>query len=240
MSIKTPVKKFSKKNSGKRNELKKFPEMDSEMTFGMKESFNLLRTNLMMSFPDLKSGRVIGVSSSVGGEGKSFVSCGIAHAIAKTGCKVLLLEGDLRLPTIGKKLNLKKSPGLSNLLAGSISDVSDVLQTKAYGNFDVITSGNIPPNPSEMLGSQRMKTLIDILAKNYDYIIFDLPPVTSVPDPLVVSQLTNGIVMVVKHEYTDKNSIDEAIRHLKIANAKLLGFVYNGNTESNPTYAKKY
>jgi Mrp family chromosome partitioning ATPase len=91
-----------------------------------------------------------------------------------------------------------------------------------------------------MLGSQRMKTLIDILAKNYDYIIFDLPPVTSVPDPLVVSQLTNGIVMVVRHEYTDKNSIDEAIRHLRIANAKLLGFVYNGNTESNPTYAKKY
>jgi capsular exopolysaccharide synthesis family protein len=239
MGIKTRSK-GSKKNSSRRGGLKKLPRLDSEMNFEAKEAFNLLRTNLMLSFPDLQKGRVIGVSSSVSGEGKSFVSCCIAQALAKTGSKVLLLEGDLRLPTVAKKLDIKKTPGLSNLLAGSISEVTDVLQRKVYGNLDVITSGDIPPNPSELLGSQRMKSLIGLLSQNYDYIIFDLPPVTSVPDALVVSSLTNGMILVVRHEYTDKNSVGEAIRQLKIADAKILGFVYNDNDERNPTYVKKY
>ncbi|MDO4944498.1 MAG: CpsD/CapB family tyrosine-protein kinase [Ruminococcus sp.] len=237
--VKDAKGKFNDRNK-MNGSAERLPGLDGELDFASKEAFNRLRTNLMLSFTDSSKARIIGVSSSVRGEGKSFVSCCIAHSLSETGNKVLLLEGDLRLPTVAKKLNIKKAPGLSNILTGSINDVVDALQQRAYGKLDVITSGDIPPNPSELLGSQRMKSLIGILSENYDYIVFDLPPVTSVPDPLIVTQLISGIVLVVRHEYTDKKAVEETIRQLKIANAKVLGFVYNGNDGSGGSYSKKY
>lgn len=216
------------------------PGFGDQLNFPVKEAINLLRTNLSLSFTDTEGARMIGVTSSVRGEGKSFVSVNLAHSLAEMKYKVLLLEGDLRLPTISKKLQLNKTPGLSNYLTGKLKDLEAVTQHHPSGKFDVITSGDIPPNPSEMLGSRHIKKLLDVLAEMYDYIIMDLPPITAVPDALVVSKLINGFILVVRHEYCDKSAIQETIRQLKMANSNILGFVYNDNSTNSGVYSKKY
>jgi len=216
-------------------------KIGENISFAAKEAFNLLRTNLTLSFADTKGARIIGVTSSFRGEGKSFVSANLAISLAEANARVLLLEGDLRLPTMAKILDVNRTPGVSNILTGSINDVTEALQRHVCGSrLDVITSGDIPPNPSELLGSDRMKSLMELLSHNYEYIIFDLPPVTAVPDPIVVTPIVDGIILVVRHEYADKKAIQETMRQLRVANAKILGFVYNGNDSDTKKYSKKY
>lgn len=215
------------------------------LNFAAAEAYNLLRTNIVFSFPQTeeKVCRVIGITSAMRGEGKSITSINLSYALAKDNKKVLLMECDLRLPTLAKRLSLLSSPGVSNVLVGLCS-VAEALQVyEENKNLHIITSGNIPPNPSELIGSQRMEQLIMALKSNYDYIILDLPPVNVVVDGLVASKYTDGMVVVVREGYTDNEALSDSIYQLKFANAKLLGFVYNaaGGTHAGyGKYKKKY
>lgn len=232
----------SDKSQGVRQERRaaeRLPGLDGNMDFATREAFNLLRTNLMFSFADDDNARIIGVTSSTPGEGKSYVACNLALSFAETGKRVLLLEGDLRLPTVAKKLSVRKSPGVSNVLTNSINDISDVLQRNVLGSLDVITAGDIPPNPTTLLGSRRMQKFIGLLAKSYDYIVLDLPPVAAVSDALIVKDLVSGFVLVVRHDRSDKSDVKEALRQMKLTNARILGFVYNGSTSNSGSYSKK-
>ena len=221
----------NKKSAGKRpspeDEKKTFGQ---GLHFGAAEAYRLLRTNLLFalpfsSLPEGESCRVIGMTSSLSGEGKSTTALNLAYVLAETGRKVLLMETDLRLPTICKRLGLEGKRGLSNLLAGLCKE-EDVLQPSGIQEHLVVMgAGLTPPNPSELLGSDQMKTLLKKLAASFDFIILDLPPVNEVSDALVAARLAHGIVMVVRQGYATRSSVAEAMRQLDHVNAKVVGFV---------------
>ena len=213
------------------------------MSFAAAEAYKLMRTNILFSFADENDSRVIGVSSALSGEGKSLTSINTAYTLAQLGKKVLLVEADLRIPLISKRLHMKKSPGLSNLLVG-LNKFSETVQkyTSKKGDvtFDVMVAGDVPPNPSELLGSDRMNTLIPYLTQQYNFIIMDIPPIVSVTDTLVVSKLTNGIVIVVRQDYCNRVQLAETVKQLEFVNARVLGFVFNGATDTQTGYRKGY
>ena len=207
--------------------------------FGAAEAYKRLRTNLEFSLPDASSGcRVIGITSSLKGEGKSTTSINLAYTIAQTGKNVLLIECDLRLPTYSKILRLAPAPGFTNLLMGT-ADGGQVLQK--YGSMDnlrIITAGDIPPNPAELLSSKRMRLAVDAMKNVADVIILDLPPVGEVTDAQIASRLTDGMVIVVRENYCNKRALDETMRQMKLAEAKILGFVMTDSNVQKKGYYK--
>ena len=215
--------------------------------FAGAEAYKLLRTNIQFSFSEDSSneGKVISVTSSIPGEGKSMTILNLAYTFAETNKKVLLIEGDMRLPTLANRLRLRQTPGLSNLLVG-LNSVNDAIQhfftvkdESQKVMVDVIVAGTIPPNPSELLGSSRFESLFRILRKNYDYIFLDQPPVTAVTDALITSDKTDGIIVVVRENHAARSSLAETMRQLKLVDAHVLGFVYNDASVDNRKYYKK-
>ena len=208
------------------------------MTFELSEAFKLLRTNIAFSLPDDNECRVIGVVGAIRGIGKSFVAANLAYSFAGADKKVLLIDADLRMPTIAQKTGLVPAPGLSNYLAGVGADSVEAITQGFTKNMDVITSGNIPPNPSELLGSEKMRALLSSLKQKYDYIIFDLPPIGVVSDALVVSKLVNGFLLVVRQNIDEKKSVQEMMRQFDLVQAKVLGFVFNAFEGGAKHYGK--
>lgn len=216
----------------------------SNMSFAASEAYKLLRTNLLFSFSGSEECRIIGMTSSFRGEGKSLTSINLAYTLAETRKKVLLIEGDMRLPTLSGRLGLKSSPGLSNLLVGlnTVREAIQYFDVEVEENetirVHVLVSGAVPPNPSELLGSERMQTLLKGLKEHYDYIVLDLPPVTAVTDALVASKIVDGMVIVVRSNHAVRGALAETIRQLKLVDTKILGFAFNGATESGGGYYK--
>lgn len=212
---------------GKRQQTAPVPAelFGKDLTFAASEAYKLLRTNLLFALPDEQKCRVVGVTSSLGGEGKSTTSLNLAYMLAETGRKVLLVEADMRLPTISRRLGLKAGCGLSNLLAG-LKREEEVLQPSGIQeNLVILPSGDIPPNPSELLGSPFMEKTVRRLAQDFDFILLDLPPVNAVSDALVVTKVTDGILLVVRQDYANRRALSEAVRQLQYVEAKVLGFV---------------
>lgn len=212
----------------------------TQLSFAASEAYKLLRTNLMFSIPGEKECKVIGVTSSVRGEGKSTTALNLAYALAEADKKVLLIEMDLRLPTIAKKLSINKSPGLSNLLVGLNKTGEVIQQPKLHSNLYIITSGDIPPNPSELISSERMKATVEVMSKSFDYIIMDLPPVNAVSDALAVSKMTDGMIMIVRQKYSNQRELKEAMRQLEIVEANILGFVFTNDETKDAAKYRKY
>lgn len=224
-----------KKNEQTREKVAK---LGPDLNFAAKEAYNLLRTNLYFSLPDKQGGKAIGITSACPQEGKSTTSVNIAYALAEAGHKVILVDADLRRPSVARVLELSKSPGLSNLLAGENRDVvhKDIL----HKGMSVVLSGDIPPNPSELVGSERMGQLLEEFRSKYDYIIIDLPPANSVADPIAISKYIDGIVIVVRHGHTRRREVHDTIRQLKFAQTNILGFVYNAYRKSGSLKKYKY
>lgn len=212
----------------------------SNLNFAASEAYKLLRTNIMFSLADDDSRRVIGITSSLKGEGKSLTAINLAYTIAETGKKVLLIECDLRLPTIAKRLKLHAAPGLSNLLVGLNSAEEAVQKGVMLENLDIMPAGNIPPNASELLESSRMSYTVNKLAEYYDYILLDLPPVGVVSDAIVASKLISGMVIVVRQDYASRGALAETMRQMKYVDAKILGFVFNSADGAGSPYKKRY
>lgn len=216
----------------------------SRLNFAAAEAYKLLRTNLLFSFTGSSECHVIGFTSSFPGEGKSLTAVNLAYTMAESKRSVLLIEGDMRLPTLNKRLSLHATPGLSNLLVG-LSKESEAIQTfyATEGTdpvtLDVIVAGDEPPNPSELLGSDRMISLLQVLRQHYDFIILDLPPVTAVSDALVASKLIDGMVLVVRSGRAVRGALAETIRQLKLVNTRILGFAFNGAGGSGGGYYRR-
>lgn len=209
----------------------------ADLNFAAKEAYNLLRTNLMYTLPVSDLGRAIGITSSIPSEGKSFTAINLAFSIAEAGQKVILVDTDMRRPSIAKNLGRASSPGLSNLL---VKKDSNVIHKKVlHENLDMIFSGDIPPNPAELAGSEQMTSIVELLRQHYDYIILDLPPVQAVSDPLIISKIIDGVIMVVRHQTSRKREIMDSVRQLKLVNAHILGFIYNGYGSSGGYYYRK-
>lgn len=197
-----------------------------ELDFASFEAYNLLRTNLSFSLPDNDAGKVIGITSPCPQEGKSTTSLNLSYSLAEAGYKVLLVDADMRRPSISQALDLPRSPGLSNMLTEEPDGA--IRRGVLAENLSVLLSGDIPPNPSELIGSKKLQKLIEGFRSEYDYIIIDLPPVISVSDPLAMSKNIDGMVVVVRHGHTRRSDVIETMRQIKLVNVNVLGFVYNG------------
>ena len=213
------------------------------INFAAAEAYKLLRTKLQFSFADENNCRVIGVSSALTGEGKSLSSTNLAYTTAQLGKRVLLIDCDMRRPSLADKLPIRRAPGLSDYLTGQIS-ADQLLQPcglKGDENaFHVISSGRMPPNPMELLSSVRMERLVQRLREMYDYVIFDLPPVGEVGDALAAAKLTDGILVVVRQNYCDTVALNAAVRQFEFVGAKILGIVFNCTVEESGRYGHKY
>ena len=212
------------------------------LNFASAEAYKLLRTNLSFSLPAEEGQcRVIGVTSSVAGEAKSTTAINLAYMLAQTNKQVLLLEADLRLPTVAKRLKLKKTPGLSNLLAGQCSGNDIIQKSGLISNLWVTTAGTVPPNPAELLGSKRMAASIKAISSVFDVIVVDLPPINVVADALLLNGMVDGMIHVVRQGYCDKAALSEAVALHQFAKTKLLGFVMtDADTQDKSYYKKQY
>lgn len=216
------------KNQGKRPVLT--PEqarktLGENLNFGAAEAYKLLRTNLDFALPGGGQHLILGVTSSVPGEGKSTTTINTAYTIAQTGRKVLLIEGDMRLSVLAKRLRVHSRPGLTNLLVGQCTG-NDALQKSGLNpNMWVMTAGDTPPNPAELLGSNPMEVTLKAMSEIFDVVLVDLPPVSAVSDALIISKHLDGILVVVRQDYCTKSMLDETVRQLRFADAKILGFV---------------
>ena len=145
----------------------------------------------------------------------------------------------MRLPTIASKIGLQSTPGLSNYLSGD-SKALTVVSVKDRG-IDVIPSGNIPPDSTTLIGSKEMTELVEKLKETYDYIVFDFPPINIVSDAVMMSGVIDGYLLVVRHNESEYQMISETVRQMRFADAKIIGFVYNGKSEEKKYYkSKKY
>ncbi|MCD8023461.1 MAG: CpsD/CapB family tyrosine-protein kinase, partial [Lachnospiraceae bacterium] len=232
-------KKIGKSKSGKNNKKpsESGVELCESLSFASSEAYKLLRENITFCLPD-KGCRVIGVTSSIRSEGKTTTSINLAYNLALTNKKVCLIDCDFRLPAVAKSLNMRKKPGMTNFLAGN-SHGEGIMQAYSSGqtNFYVIAAGDIPPNPSELLGSLHMKETLQIIGKSFDYIVLDLPPVGIVSDALTVSKILDGMLFVVREDFYDRKLLSESIRTLEGVNVKLLGMVITHSTSQKKEYS---
>lgn len=208
----------------------KIPLIGADISFSAAEAYKLLRTKLQYSFAGEGSCRVIGISGAMVGEGKSLTAVNLACALSQLDKRVLLIDCDLRCPSLAQKLPIAAKPGLSAFLSGQ-SDLENLIQLCALNEgkltFHVIPAGRNPPNPVELLGSSRMAKLLGKLREGYDYILLDLPPIGKVSDALVVAKETDGILLAVRRKVCKRPALTAAVRQIEFVRARLLGLVYN-------------
>lgn len=198
------------------------------------EAFRVLRTNLQFAAVDREL-KVILVTSTSPNEGKSTVAQYLAQTISQTGKKVMVLDTDLINPTLHRRFDIPNQRGLSNLIMGD-GDFTLAVHPKEFPNLSVITSGPIPPNSSELLGSARMKHVMDHLREEYDVIVVDSPPMLPVTDAIVVSSLADGVLLIVQAGKTRRGEVHHVQEALEAAHANLLGVVLNRVRSNIHTY----
>ncbi|MGX1827023.1 CpsD/CapB family tyrosine-protein kinase [Paenibacillus taichungensis] len=189
------------------------------------EAYRKLRTNIQFSSIDSQI-QTIMIASAVSGEGKTTTIGNLAVTYAQEGKKVLLMDTDLRKPTVHRMFNVPNHVGLTSVISNQYS-VKEVLRETFIEGLHVLTSGAIPPNPSEMIGSRKMTLILEELKQQYDVILFDTPPVLSVTDALIISSLCDGVILVVNSGKVKKDVVKKAKAHLEHVNARILGAVLN-------------
>lgn len=206
------------------------------LSFAASEAYKMLRANLAFAVADVEGCPVVGITSSIRGEAKTTTSINLSYMIAQTEKKVLLIDGDMRLPNIGRALNLQKEPGLSDVIVGKAKLSEAVRNTGIAENWDYLAAGTVPPNPSELLNSERMKKVVEKCKEQYDYIIVDLPPVGIVSDALVFAEISSGLIIVARQDYTAKKLLRQCIDLLSPVKEKILGLVLTDTNKNIKGY----
>lgn len=198
------------------------------------EAYRTLRTNIQFSNFDNKLSTIL-ITSSGPSEGKSTTASNLALTLAETGSKVLLIDCDLRKPSLHKKFNISNHKGLSNLLIGQYK-FADVAQ-KYTDNLCILTSGTIPPNPSEMLSSKKMKQFLEEAKVNFNYVILDTPPVIAVTDAQILSTMADGVLLVIATGQAEISATQKSKELLDHVKANILGVVLNkAEVKKNKNY----
>ena len=211
--------------------------LTEQSPFAVQEAYKTLRTNVIFSVPGEGCKKIV-VTSGMQGEAKSTTAVNLGIAFAQNESKVLLIDCDLRLPTDALKLEVPQEPGLSNVLVG-MNSVDEAIHHLPMG-LDLLPAGDVPPNPTELLGSEAMRKLLDALSERYEYILLDTPPVCTVADASILAKSTSGVLVVVRQNVADREVVSEALQKLEFANAKILGFVFTGvENEKQKSYRKK-
>ncbi|WP_148359290.1 CpsD/CapB family tyrosine-protein kinase [Peribacillus simplex] len=198
------------------------------------EQYRIIRTNIQFSSVD-KEIKTIVVTSAEPNDGKSTTAANLAIVLAQEEKKVLLVDADLRKPSIHYAFNLSNIHGITSVLTKKM-DLRKTISNSNVPNLDILTSGPIPPNPSELLNSKAIETAINEMKGIYDYIIFDTPPVLIVTDSQIVANKCDGVIMVVASGKTNKQSAVKAKELLEKANTALLGVVLNGIESNTSSY----
>lgn len=214
----------------------KLNPVDRTVPFSVVEAYKTVRTNLMYLLSQGKN-RVFAVSSSLPGEGKSSCAVNLAIAFSQLGSNVLLIDSDLRKPSVYRKLRLQNTKGLSSVLVGFCQFDEAVVNVSA--NLDVLLSGPTPPNPSELVASDNMTKLLEDLGEKYDYVILDTPPINVVSDAVLLAPKTEGVLMVVQDRKTTHEEFEKSVAQMKFANVRLLGVVLNGSSDKSAKYPMK-
>jgi succinoglycan biosynthesis transport protein ExoP len=199
------------------------------------EAYRLVRTNIQFMSVDQPARSVL-VTSASPGEGKSVTAVNLGVTMAQANLRTILVDTDLRMPAIHKILQIPNAGGLTDLLRAPELKTDDYLRNTGIENLQVITSGPLPPNSSEMLGSQRMAELIQRLEKSADIVIFDSPPVLAVTDAAVLSQRVDGVVLVVQSGRTRRVAVKQAAGRLRQIGAHLLGAVLNRASDQGSSH----
>jgi succinoglycan biosynthesis transport protein ExoP len=211
------------------------PEILWDARSSFAESMRIFRTSIQLSSTSRES-RVIAITSCQPGEGKTTLSMNLAAALAQGGHKVVLVDTDMRRPSVYWRLGLSDRKGLSEFLTG-LEPLDGIIQThKSLASLDVIPSGICPPLPSDLLASDQMKRFVEVLRERYEYVIFDSPPALSVTDPLIVASLADGLVLVVRQGYCTRAMLARAGEIFRDVGVKVYGFVLNGVDPSLPEY----
>ena len=198
-----------------------------ESPFSYAEAYKIFRTNLSFVVGSSVCKKVT-ITSTLPNEGKSVLAINLAITLAENGARVLLIDTDLRNPSIHRYLRVKDghSRGLSTVLSGA-AELSDCVFFHPKYQFSFIVAGNVPPNPSELLGSDAMAKTVETLSANFDYIILDTPPAGMVTDALVLSRYADGTILVVQQSATHRNQVRAVKQSFESVGAKILGVVLN-------------
>lgn len=199
--------------------------LDSSSTIA--EQYRTIRTNIQFASSSDNPIKTLVVTSSGPSEGKSTTSANLAIVFANAGKRVLLVDGDMRKPTVWRTFRMNNEKGYSTLLT-TRDDVKTAIQKTSIGGFDILTSGPKPPNPSELLGSTRNDEIVKQLKDMYDIVIFDMPPVVTVTDAQIMASKVDGTILVVRDGVSEKEALFKAKDLLQIAHARILGVIYNG------------
>ena len=201
------------------------------------EAFRTIKTNIKYSSAD-KHKKVLLITSTEAGEGKSTISSNLALSLSQDNKKVIIIDGDLRKPSVHKQFKISGSVGLTELLIGekSINDIKH----KINPYLDVITSGHIPPNPAELLASEEMEKLIEKLREEYDYVIIDTNPIGLVADAQILSSKVDGVILVARYEKTKKENLLSCKKMIDQVGGSTIGVVLNGIDEKRGKYYYYY
>lgn len=228
--------KGKKKETINDKELRRKTRLTSKSPFSVREAYKIARTNIMFSTAEEGCKR-IGITSSYPGEGKTTTCVNLALSFAQTGRRVLIIDCDMRKPQMHNVFGFDNLVGLSNILGG-FAKVSETIHFLEEENLHIITSGQIPPNPAELIGSNRMKVLIEELSQSYDYIFIDTPPVNVVTDAVVLSPNTSGLVVVTKQGQSTHKDLEQALGKIEFGKVKVLGLILTGEKRKGSTYGK--
>jgi capsular exopolysaccharide synthesis family protein len=232
-AIKKPINQPSKGGTDFRRRLITYEDPKSPVS----ESYRALRTNISYTSVDKKIKSLL-ISSPQPSEGKSTTTANLAIAFAQLRKRTLLVDADLRKPVQHNVFDQPRGPGLSEYLVGEVEDFNSIIHRTKVKNMSIMTAGGLPPNPSELLGSERMSLLIGQLEQDWDIVLFDSPPIVAVTDASMISSEIDAIVMLVKAGQTDRSAVDRALDTIKNVKAPLIGVILNG---ANPeTLAGKY
>lgn len=203
------------------------------------EAVKTIRTNLEFSSADGENKKIM-LTSTAPGEGKSFIAACLAQSYAAAGKKVLIIDCDLRRGRQYEIFGVSNNKGLSNILITDLEGVKiETIKTKIKGVY-LLPGGTIPPNPSELLESNKMQELINILEQDYDILLFDCPPVIGLSDPLIVTKYVDTTVVITAYKSTPIDLLKKTIKGLEAVNAKIAGIIFNKVPSKGVGYYSKY
>lgn len=200
--------------------------LNKNSSFAVQEAYKSLRASVRFALRGSGCKR-ISMTSAMANEGKSITILNLAISVAMDGQKVLLIDADLRRPSQARMLVEKATPGLSNVLAGMVT-AEEAIRPELYPNLDMLFSGDVPPNPSELLGSEKMQELLEEMSQKYDYILVDTPPINLVSDAAIVTNLLDGVLLLVRQGKSHKDELKRAISNLELTGITPMGIVFNG------------
>ena len=209
--------------------------LNDKTEFDTLETFKAIRTSVMFSVPKTEEGQVLAITSSCPGEGKTTTSINLAITFAQTGARVILVDCDLRKARVHRYLEIERKSGVSNVICGYIP-LREAIKKDIRKNLDCLTAGEIPPNPAELLGTEKFSRILSELKKDYDYIFIDTPPLGVVTDATLVMKSCDGAIVVARENLTTFDMLDATMEDISTADAKLLGVVLLDSSEKQKKY----